>query len=166
MHWVKAGWKQHKNATSYFELFLDATPYETPAVGPLSPISKTIQERRRRAEPCWWSKDEFISDIFQWTPTHERGSIDRPARTYLHQLCADTGCRLEDLDDRDGWGERERERERERQSWQSMLSARFDDDDDDDEIKIVTWNCDCLQNKLKRKRTCLALNSPEGFDTP
>ena len=32
-----------------------------------------------------------------------------PTRTYLHQLCADTGCSLEDLlgavDDRDGWRE-------------------------------------------------------------
>ena len=36
-----------------------------------------------------------------------------PARTYLQQLCANTGCSLEDLpgamDDRDGWWERVRE---------------------------------------------------------
>ena len=34
----------------------------------------------------------------------------RPARTYIQQLCADTGCNLEDLpeamDDREGWQER------------------------------------------------------------
>ena len=43
----------------------------------------------------------------------------RPARTYLQQPCADTGCSLKDLpgamDDSDGWGEREREKERERE---------------------------------------------------
>ena len=37
--------------------------------------------------------------------------------TYLQQLCADTGCCLEDLlvvmDDRDRWRDRERERVRE-----------------------------------------------------
>ena len=37
----------------------------------------------------------------------------RPTRTYIQQLCTDTGCGLEDLlgvmDDRDGWQERFRE---------------------------------------------------------
>ena len=28
---------------------------------------------------------------------HECANIGRPARTYLHQLCVDTGCNLEDL---------------------------------------------------------------------
>ena len=42
----------------------------------------------------------------------ERASVCQPARTYLHQLCADTGWGLEDLvRARDGWRERERERE-------------------------------------------------------
>ena len=45
--------------------------------------------------------------------THERASIGRPARTYLHQLCADSICNLEKLlgvmDDRDGWKERVKE---------------------------------------------------------
>ena len=51
------------------------------------------------------------------TPTHRCASIGWPARNYLHQLCAHTGCGLENLpgamDDRDGWWERERERVRE-----------------------------------------------------
>ena len=37
------------------------------------------------------SKDKFISDVFQLTPSHKRPSVGRPAKTYLHQLCADTG---------------------------------------------------------------------------
>ena len=28
-------------------------------------------------------------DILLWTPAHGRASVGRPARTYLHQLCAD-----------------------------------------------------------------------------
>ena len=58
--------------------------------------------------PCqYWptSKKELINDVLLWTPTHGRASIGRPGRTYLHQLCADTGCSLKDLleamDDRD-----------------------------------------------------------------
>ena len=80
----------------------------------LSPISKTIQVRwTRHADHCWRSKDELISDALLWTPSHGCSSVGWPARTYLHQLCVDTGFSLKDLpramDDRDGWRERVRE---------------------------------------------------------
>ena len=46
-------------------------------------------------------------DILRWIPTHEHASTAQPARTYLHQFCADTRCSLEDLqgamDDMDRW---------------------------------------------------------------
>ena len=85
----------------------------------LAPISRTIQIRRTRHVGHYWkSKDEVISDILQWIPTHERTIVSRPAKTYLQQLCADTGCSFEDLpgaiDDRNRRRERKRERERER----------------------------------------------------
>ena len=55
----------------------------------------------------------FINDILLWTPSHERAKTRRPTRTYIQQLCADTGCSLEDLmgamDDRDGWRVRVRQ---------------------------------------------------------
>ena len=37
------------------------------------------------------------SDYLQWTPTHGHTSVDQLAKTYIHKLCADTGCHLEDL---------------------------------------------------------------------
>ena len=62
---------------------------------------------------CWRSRDEFISVILLWTPSHGRAKVGRPARSYIQQLCVDTGYSLEDLpgamDDRDGWRERVRE---------------------------------------------------------
>ena len=76
--------------------------------GLLPIISKTIQIRRtRHARHCCKGKDELISDILLWTPSHGRTSIGRPARTYLQQFCSDSGRSLEDLlaeamDDRDG----------------------------------------------------------------
>ena len=78
----------------------------------LSPISKTIQVRQRRpAKSCWRNNDELISDVLLLIPSF--GRVDRPARTCLQQLCADTGCSLEDLpgamDERDGWKERVKE---------------------------------------------------------
>ena len=59
-------------------------------------ISKTIQIRRtRHAWQCWINKNELISDALLGTSPHRRASVGRPIRTYLHQLCTDTGCRLE-----------------------------------------------------------------------
>ena len=74
------------------------------------PSQKTIQIRRtRHAGHCWRRRDELFSDVFQWTPTHGRAKVGRPARTYIQQLCEDTGCSPEDLpkamNDREGWWE-------------------------------------------------------------
>ena len=87
--------------------------------GHLPPITKTIQVRRiRHVGHCWRSKDSH------W-PLHmdEQRQDDQ-----LEQLCADTGCSLEDLpeamNDREGWRER-----------LSALVAWHDDDDDDDIYK-------------------------------
>ena len=82
--------------------------------GHLPPITKTIQVRRtRHAGHCWRSRDELISDVLLWTPTHGCAKAGRPARTYIQQLCEDTGCCLEDLpeamNDREKWRERVRD---------------------------------------------------------
>ena len=60
--------------------------------GHLPPITKTIQVRRtRHAGHCWRSRDELISDVLRWTPTYGWAKAGRPARTYIQQLCDDTG---------------------------------------------------------------------------
>ena len=78
--------------------------------GHLPPITKTIQVRRaRRAGHCWRSKDELISDVLLWTPAYGQAKAGRPARTYIQQVCEDTGCSPEDLpkamNDREKWRE-------------------------------------------------------------
>ena len=59
------------------------------------------------------SRDEFIRDLLLWTPTHGRAKAGRPARTYIQQLCEDTGCCPEDLpramNDREEWRGRVRD---------------------------------------------------------
>ena len=82
--------------------------------GHLPPITKTIQVRRtRHAGHCRRSRDELIRDVLLWTPTHGRAKAGRPARTYIQQLCEDTGCCPEDLpravNDREEWRERVRD---------------------------------------------------------
>ena len=81
--------------------------------GHLPPTTKTIQVRRtRHAGHCWRSRDEIISNLLLWTPTYGRAKAGRPARTYIQQLCEDTGCSPEDLleaiNDREKWRERVR----------------------------------------------------------
>ena len=79
--------------------------------GHLPPITKTIQVRRtRHAGQCWRSRDELISDVLLWTPTHGRAKAGRPARTYIQQLCEDTGCCPEDLPEAMNYREKWRER--------------------------------------------------------
>ena len=75
--------------------------------GHLPPITKTIRVRRtRHVGHCWRSRDELL-----WTSSQGRATGGRPARTYIQQLCVNTGCSLEDLlgamDDKDGWRKRE-----------------------------------------------------------
>ena len=58
-------------------------------------------------------RDELISDVLLWTPTHGRAKAGRPARTYIQQLCEDTGSCPEDLpeamNDREKWREKVRD---------------------------------------------------------
>ena len=92
---LNKSWRQH--------------PTKHQLYGHLPLITKIIQVRRtRHAGLCWKSRDEFISDVLLRNPTY-----GRPARTYIQQLCEDTGCSPEDLpeamNDREKWWERVRD---------------------------------------------------------
>ena len=89
-------------------------PTKQQLYGHQTPITKTIKVKwTRYVGHCWRSKDELISDILQWTSSHGRAKVGKPARTYIQQLCANTGYSYEDLleamDSRDKWRERIRE---------------------------------------------------------
>ena len=82
--------------------------------GHLPPITKTIQARQtRHAGHIWRCKDDIISDVLLWTPAYGQSKAGRPARTFIQQLCDDTGCNPEDLseakNDRETWRERIRD---------------------------------------------------------
>ena len=90
------------------------TPHKHQLYGHLPSITKTILVRRtRHAGHCWRSKDELISDVLLWTPTYGQAKAGRAARTYIEQLCEDTGCNPEYLpkamNDREKWRERVRD---------------------------------------------------------
>ena len=96
---LNKSWRQH--------------PTKQQLYGHQPPIMKTIKIRwTRHARHCWRSRDELVSDVFLWTPSHGQTKAGRPASTYIQQLCADMGCSPEDLpkamDDREVWRERVR----------------------------------------------------------
>ena len=101
----------------------------------MSAYNRIIMSSIRHVGHCWRSRDELIRDVLLWTPTHGRAKAGRPARTYIQQLCEDTGCCPEDLprvmNDREEW--------RDRVSI-SVLPARHDDDDDFHIILIASVN--------------------------
>ena len=91
--------------------------------GHLPPITKTIQVRRtRHAGHCWGSRDELISDVLLWTPTHGRAKAGRPARTYNY-------VRIRDVVQKTSQRRWTIGRSGERGSGISVLSARHRDDD-------------------------------------
>ena len=85
-------------------------PSKEQLYGHLPPITKTIKIRRTRyVGHCLRCRDKLICDVLLWTSSHGRAKSRRHPRTYIQQLCADTGCRSEDqsepMDDREGWRE-------------------------------------------------------------
>ena len=58
------------------------------------------------------TRDKLISDVLLWTPTYGRAKAGRPARTYIQQLCKDTGCGPEDLPEAKSDRDKRRERVR------------------------------------------------------
>ena len=67
---LNRSWRQH--------------PTKQQLYGHLPPITKTIQIKwTRHAGHCWSSRDELISDVFLWTPSHGRAKAGRPAWTYI-----------------------------------------------------------------------------------
>ena len=92
--------------------------------GHLPPLSQTIQVRRtRHAGHSWRKKGKFISDVLLKTPAYRRVNVGRPAKTYLHQLSADTRRSIEDLPEAMIGMDGKRDLEN------SVLSELQDDDD-------------------------------------
>ena len=105
-HGEKVRWELHKSATCYFKQILEAILHQAMAVWPLN---SHLKKYPHQISKTWGTQLEKQEGTHKW----HSFSFGRPARINLHQICADTECRLEDLprvmNDRNGWGERVRE---------------------------------------------------------
>ena len=80
---LNKSWKQHPTKQQLYVHLL--------------PIPQTIQVGRVvHAVQCLKSKTELVSVFLLWVPPHRFTSAGRPAKTYIHQLCTDTGYCLKD----------------------------------------------------------------------
>ena len=110
--------------------------------GHLPPIMKTMKVKRtRHAGHCWRRRDELISDVLPWTPSHGLAKAGQPTRSFKQQLGEDTVCSSDDLpeamNDREKWRERIRN---------IRDPARQDNDDDFQKV---------LSNKINFKHKYL-----------
>ena len=115
----KSSWEWDKNTTCCCEQILEAISYKAISIRPitsyhtnyLSKTSTTLKDTAGKGK----------SDVLS-TRTLGHTRIVWQRKTYLYQLCADTGCRLEDssrvLVNWVRW-------------WKRVLLARLDDDDDE-----------------------------------
>ena len=107
---LNKSWRQH--------------PTKQQLYGHLPPITKTIKVRWTRHEGhCWRSRDELISDVLLWTPSHGRATSSH-LHTAALRIC------------REWWTIR---RGGERESAISMLMAWQDDNDTQLNVKTVLY---------------------------
>ena len=104
----KARQQFHMNAASNIEQDLAATPNKVPTIRKLSKLDEPdMQDTAGEAGTS-------SKVMYSYRPTHmAEKKQDEVARTYIEQLCEDTGCGPEDLpeamNDREKWRERVRD---------------------------------------------------------
>ena len=70
---LNKSWRQH--------------PTKQQLYGHLPPITKTVKIRQtRHFRHCWRCRDELISNVLLWTPSHGHAKAGQSARTYIQQL--------------------------------------------------------------------------------
>ena len=103
--WTLTKWMEKKLDNNYpwmLQAILNKSwrqhPTKQQLYGHLPPIMKTIKIRwTRHMGHCWRSRDDIISDVLLWTPSHGWAKAGHSARTYIQLICADMECSPEDL---------------------------------------------------------------------
>ena len=81
---LNISWKEH--------------PTKIRLYGNIPPLTSIIRIRRKRfAGHCYRSEEEIVKNVLLWTPNHGTTKIGQPRKTYVKQLCDDTGLMTEKL---------------------------------------------------------------------
>ena len=66
--------------------------------GNIPPLTRTMRIRSTCfAGHCYRSDEEILKEVLLWTPNYETTKLGRPKKTYVKQLCEDTGLTIEEL---------------------------------------------------------------------
>ena len=105
----EAGRKLYKNVENSIKQVLATTPHETPTIRTLAPHHKNYTSSTNQTRRTLLEKQGRAHKRCTPVDPHGCARVGRPARTYIQQLCEDTGCNLEDLpeamNDREKWRE-------------------------------------------------------------
>ena len=81
----KARQEPHKSVTCCFEQILEATPYKTAIVPPLtSHLTNNPSKMNKSCRALREKQEQTHKQYFLWTPTHGHTSVSQPARTSSH----------------------------------------------------------------------------------
>ena len=89
MHGEKARRELHKDTMGCYKQILEATPFKTAVLQSLTFNLQNHPKRTKYAGRCKRNKDDLISNVLQWNPTHGHTSVGQPAESYIHLFCAD-----------------------------------------------------------------------------
>ena len=101
-----------KNAASNFEQVQEATPHKGPTVRPPASHHENYRKTKQTCRTLLEKQGLAHKWCSPMDPSYSRTKAGRPTRTYIQQLCEDTGCCPEDLseamNERAEWQERVR----------------------------------------------------------
>ena len=128
MHGEKDRWELNNVAACCLEQILKTVRYKTSVIRPLSShLTNNPSKTNKTCWYCWKSKDELISDVVWWTPTHGSTNVGWLFKNCIDHLYANTGDQQEDLPSSmtmsDWWWERKLKK--------SVLLAHYDDDEEE-----------------------------------
>ena len=102
----KTWYKLQTDTACCFQSILEAAPHKTATAWPL--VSYLTNHSSKTNTTCWSLVEIQGRNHKRSSPTHKLTGVNWPVKT--HQICADTGCRVEALplamDYRDGWGKK------------------------------------------------------------
>ena len=101
------------NDSSFLHCFLLPTRQSSSCTETYHPSRKLSKLDKPDMQDIAGELEKSSCDVFLWTHSHGRVKSGQLARTYIHQLCEDTGCRPEYLpeamNDRERWREKVRD---------------------------------------------------------
>ena len=109
----KSRWVRHKDTGCCFWHILEATLYKTTPVRPFTAHKLSRKDEQDMLDTAVGERTSTSMTFSFWFQHMDTPVFAAKQKTYIHHLCVDTECHLDDLPkaitNRDGWSERKKE---------------------------------------------------------